>query len=70
MRCASFRLSLFRRDWRTGQRTSHTFILYLEGAAEEGGGETVLLESLSGGPLAEARASGELMDRSVSRWSG
>eukprot|EP00439_Symbiodinium_sp_Y106_P069291 s1892_g11.t3 len=44
---------LSRRDWRTGQRTSHTFILYLEGAAEEGGGETVLLESLSGGPLAE-----------------
>ncbi|CAE7223219.1 rpoC2 [Symbiodinium sp. CCMP2592] len=44
---------LSRRDWRTGQRTSHTFILYLEGGAEEGGGETVLLESLSGGPLAE-----------------
>ncbi|CAE7660680.1 rpoC2 [Symbiodinium necroappetens] len=44
---------LSRRDWHTGQRTSHTFILYLEGAAEEGGGETVLLESLSGGPLAE-----------------
>ena len=46
---------MFRRDWRSGQRTSHTFILYLEGATEEGGGQTVLLEGLSGPELAQVR---------------
>ena len=41
---------LSRRDWRTGQRTTHTFILYLHGE----GGETVLLESLQGEELVKA----------------
>ena len=52
---------LSRRDWRTGRRTTHTFILYLRDpaardvadAADGHGGETVLLESLKGDDLAK-----------------
>lgn len=47
---------LARRDWRTGDRTTHTFILYLSDRtvheAHVGfGGETVLLQSLKGDEL-------------------
>ena len=56
---------LSRRDWRTGRRTTHTFILYLKDPARDiadgahGGGETVLLESLKGDDLAKVGSLGE-----------
>ena len=54
---------LSRRDWRTGRRTTHTFILYLRDPARDTdgahGGETVLLESLKGDDLAKVGSLGE-----------
>ena len=50
---------LSRRDWRTGRRTTHTFILYLRDPSavdSTKGGETVLLESLKGDDLAKVRS--------------